>query len=68
MYTSGEKKQTSGKGHRMMEDRMAGELELVEQYLRQFTEDLRQREPLNEILKDVLGAPGKRLQRAFMSI
>lgn len=41
---------------------MAGELELVEQYLRQFTEDLRQREPLNEILKDVLGAPGKRLR------
>lgn len=46
----------------MMGDGMAGELELVEQYLRQFTEDVAGREPLSGSLGDVLGAPGKRLR------
>ena len=45
-----------------MKDWMDKELGLVEQYLREFTEDLSRREPLSGILADVLGAPGKRLR------
>lgn len=45
-----------------MKDWMDKELGLVEQYLREFTEDLSRREPLSGILAYVLGAPGKRLR------